>query len=298
MVLALLGLFGPAAGLPTLEEFTRELLPAEERLSRRELHELVARYRERYWRENHRLVHRLRWPHPGAVWAMDFTEPPEPVEGSARAILVVRDLASGRTLEALPVNAADAATVCAVLQRLVHALGAPLVIKSDNGSHFTAAAVQDVLRRYGVVWLPSPPYCPAYNGSVEAGIGALKRRAGENAEAAGHAPWLREDVEQARLDGNRAPLRRLAGRTPDQAWLARAPIEPGLRVSFLATCRRGRERAALAHGELDLTSLSGREADQVQRLVVSRALVEYGFLLFRRRLIAPSVRRLKQAIRS
>jgi hypothetical protein len=37
----------------------------------------------------------LHWTRPGAVWAIDFAEPPLPIEGSYSRLLAVRDLASG-----------------------------------------------------------------------------------------------------------------------------------------------------------------------------------------------------------
>ncbi len=296
LTLSVLELFGPHVSVPTVRAFVDELVPAAERPTRREVEELVGRYREVYREQNLSLAKILDWTRPGAVWAMDFTEPPEPVDGRDRAILAVRDLASGYMLEALPVRAADAATVCAILQRLFHDHGAPLVMKSDLGSHFTAGAAQALLARYGVTWLPSPGYYPAYNGSIEASIRALKERAASFALAAGRLEWRHEDVEGARLLGNASPRRRLGDATPAQAWATRQPISAGLRVAFLASCRAGRQVAARQLGEFDLASLGKRDREAVEREVISRALVEHGFLLYRRRWVSPRVRRLKLAI--
>jgi transposase InsO family protein len=47
--------------------------------------------------------------------------------------------------------------------------GAPLVLKSDNGSGFIAEAMRDFLARSQVPPLYSPPYTPEYNGAVKAG---------------------------------------------------------------------------------------------------------------------------------
>ena len=54
--------------------------------------------------------------------------------------------------------------------------GPPLVLKSDNGSHFTGGNFPDLLAAHRVEHLLSPPYWPRYNGAVEAGIHALKDR--------------------------------------------------------------------------------------------------------------------------
>jgi len=169
-------------------------------------------------------------------------------------------------------------------------------MKSDNGSHFTAASVQDLLARYGVTWLPSPPYCPTYNGSIEAGIGGIKARAESLAAAAGRPTWTRADLDQARwLANEHSHPRRLDGATPAEVWEARAPLDVGLRVEFLAACRDLRQAAARAIGELDLSSLSTADWREAQRNITAQALVGFGFLSYRRRRIAPRVRRLKIA---
>jgi hypothetical protein len=40
--------------------------------------------------------HVLHWTVPGSVWAMDFAEPPAPVDGVYDYLFSVRDLASGQ----------------------------------------------------------------------------------------------------------------------------------------------------------------------------------------------------------
>ena len=52
---------------------------------------------------NGRLLHVLHWHRPGAVWAMDHTEPPTPIDGRWPHVLAVRDLASHMQLAWLPV---------------------------------------------------------------------------------------------------------------------------------------------------------------------------------------------------
>jgi hypothetical protein len=95
-ILALFGLPGPRLGLPTL----LDLFPD---VARGELIDLQRRYRNAYRRRNAILLHTLRWTTPGAVWAMDFATPLHPIEGHYQRLLVVRDLASGYQLMALPV---------------------------------------------------------------------------------------------------------------------------------------------------------------------------------------------------
>ncbi|HKB06307.1 MAG TPA: hypothetical protein VKD90_29195, partial [Gemmataceae bacterium] len=74
--------------------------------SRAELTNLLRRYR-RVWRERNRQpLCVLCWPVPGRVWAIDFAEPPTPVDGRFGYLLAARDLASGMPLVWRPVAAA------------------------------------------------------------------------------------------------------------------------------------------------------------------------------------------------
>src|SRR5205085_6405858 len=88
LVIAAFHLLGPGLGLPTLQQ----LFPA---LARRDLEELVRRYRFVYRKRRRSFCHTLRWTTPGAVWAIDFTEAPLPIDNEYSYILAVRDLASG-----------------------------------------------------------------------------------------------------------------------------------------------------------------------------------------------------------
>src|SRR5262249_5054844 len=148
-------------------------------------------------------LHVLHWQQPGRVWAIDFAEPPLPLEGGFADLVAVRDLASGQQLLWLPVAAATAADTIAALQMLVMIYGAPLVLKMDNGAPFVAAATQALLARWGVEPLFSPPGWPAYNGAIEAGIGALKARTHAQAACHGHPEvWTCADLEAAREAAN------------------------------------------------------------------------------------------------
>ncbi len=74
----------------------------------------------------------------GSVWAMDFTDPEVAIEGGYDRVLVVRDLASGTTLSTLATRGEIVRDVRAELERLFQEHGAPLVLKSDNGSPLVA----------------------------------------------------------------------------------------------------------------------------------------------------------------
>jgi transposase InsO family protein len=96
----------------------------------------------------------LHWHRPGAVWAMDHTEPPCAVDGRWRHILAVRDLASRMQLGWIPVTSEDAHEACQALEGLFRRYGPPLVLKSDNGSAFISDDTRKLLMRWDVA--PGP----------------------------------------------------------------------------------------------------------------------------------------------
>ena len=79
--------------------------------------------------------------------------------------------------------------------------GPPLVIKSDNGSAFTAELFQDLLSEHGVTQLLSPPALPRYNGSVESGIGSMKLRTADHSAFSHGTIWSADDCEAAPGNG-------------------------------------------------------------------------------------------------
>ena len=287
-VIQYLDLYGPGIGLLPL----RAAFPT---MTRAELEDLHRRYR-RVWLRQHRLpLHVLNWTTPGAVWAMDFAEAPHVIDGVGEYLLAVRDLASGQQLLWHPLREATAAAAAAGLAGLLAVLGAPLVVKSDNGSPFGAPAVATLLHNFGILSLFSPPRTPGYNGAIEAGIGSLKARTAAHAARHGRPGcWTWDDVAAARLEANAtARPRGLNGPTPDEAWEARASIPRSDRVSFgqLVEDHRWTARRELVlppSGPLPV--MTDRAVD---RIAIRRALVDRGVLLFSRRSIPQPVPRQK-----
>lgn len=285
-VIEYLDAVGPGVGLPPL----RTAFPT---LSRAELDDLLTRYR-RVWRRRHlQPLHVLEWTTPGRVWAMDFAEAPACLDSIGAYLLAVRDLASGRQLLWQPVRAANAAEVVEALSLLFVACGAPLVLKHDNGSPFTAAGVAQLLAGFHVVALVSPPYMPRYNGSIEAGIGALKGRTAAHAARHGRIhTWTYDDLAAARAEANAyARPRGASGPTPDESWAARTSLTPEERVSFAHAVEVQR---CIANDEPPPNSDDGSAAARAtDRTAIRRALVEHGYLRFTRRLIPPPIPRRK-----
>ncbi len=274
-ILALLDLMGPRVGLPTL----RRIFPG---VARAELMELQRRYRVAYRRRNGTLVHVLRWTRSGAVWAMDFTEPPCLIDGTYDRVFAVRDLASDYQVAALPTQGESVRPVVETLRAQFAWHGAPLVLKSDNGSAFTSEPVRGLLLRHGVLALFSPPSTPSYNGSVEAGIGMLKVRL--HYESARHgrvSAWTCDDLEAACSQANQTV--RPQGPRPEEAWRDRTRIGEWERVLFREAYLRYREEERTRRG---LTEPIGpRQAASLDRIAIGRALVETGYLVVRRRRI-------------
>jgi putative transposase len=288
-VIHYLDLYGPGVGLPLL----REAFPT---MARAELDDLLTRYR-RAWRHRHRRpLHVLTWTTAGTVWAMDFAEAPNVIDGVGRSLLAVRDLASGQQLLWQPLREATAAAAAEALAGLCAVLGPPLVVKSDNGSTFGAPAVGAVMHGFGVLSLFSPPRTPSYNGAIEAGIGSLKARTAAHAARHGRPGWWTwDDVAAARWEANAtARPRGPAGPTPDEAWAARASIAPADRVALAALVED--HRWAVRH-ELSLPPagpLPVMTARAVERVAIRRALVERGVLLFQRGPIPQTIHRQKE----
>ncbi len=251
-------------------------------MARREVEDLLRRYR-RAWRRRRPSGSALHWTRPGTVWAIDFSEPPAPVEGSYARLLAVRDLASGYQLLWLPVPDESAATATSALEALFRKHGAPLVVKTDNGSAFVAAECATLLRRVGVWQLFSPPRTPRYNGSAEAGIGSMKTRTHHRAGRRGcPGEWSCEDAEAARQEANEtARPRGPRGPTPEEAWRGRLPVGAAERAAFGKAVGPLMEEARQQQGHLPGTALDRNAEAAVTRAALARALVAAGLLQFR-----------------
>jgi hypothetical protein len=289
-VIALLDELGPALGVPGL----RQAFPD---LARAELQDILWRYR-RVWRKRHYLPLRiLHWQVPGTVLAIDFAEATRPIEGIYDYLLAVRDLASGRQLLWLPVEHADHIAVEQALTALFALHGAPLVLKCDNGSPF-AAAFENLFQAAASALVPgplpiilySPPYTPAYNGSIEAGIGSLKNRTEAHASRHGHPGyWTMDDVAAAQAEANAtARPHGPSGPTPDEIWQVRAPITADERALFHASVDQART-ALRAQPDCpqwpETGPLTVRQERALDRQAIRRALEEHGYLLYSRRRI-------------
>jgi hypothetical protein len=258
-------------------------------VARRELEDLARRWRRAMDRRGRDSMLRLSWTRPGTVWAMDHTQAPAPIDGLYSHVLLVRDLASGEQLAAVPTIGQRAEDVVRVLWALFELHGPPLVLKHDNGPGFIAQIVQLLLACYGVLSLRSPPYYPRYNGSCEAGVGSLSRRTERLAAAEGRPGWwTSDDLERARLEANATALPHgPRGPTPDAAWQSRPPLESLEREAFLATYRQQLGERLRAWETREGGSPAERDRASIERQAIAGALADLNLLTYRRRPITP-----------
>jgi hypothetical protein len=293
LLMAVFYIAGPGISLATL----RDLFPDRPRA---ELEDLLKRYRHLHARKHKVCLSLLRWHKPGTVWAMDFHQPTLPVDGIYPYVFLVRDLASGNQLLSLPVPSRELRHVVDALRVLFEAMGAPLVLKSDNefDAGFVSRFGDDphaqarthlgaLLQQYQVTALLSPPYFPRYNGAIEAGIGAFKTRAHLEAARHGHPlEWNCDDVESARLQANEES--RPWGfdqATPDIAWLERKPLSALDRTAFDQTVHLYQQeiRQEKQQQLLEGIPLGPRDIASARRAAICRALIKHGFLSIRRK---------------
>jgi transposase InsO family protein len=143
-------------------------------VSRRDLDAKVHEARKHRNAEYRRGLKRLQWFGAGIVWAMDDTE--YGFDGAKCWVHNVRDLGAQYVMEPMvSKSTATGVEVAKNLERLFRAHGAPLILKRDGGSNLCSREVDEVLAKWSVLPLTSPPYYPRYNGAVEWSQGQLKK---------------------------------------------------------------------------------------------------------------------------
>ncbi len=198
------------------------------RLARREVIDLVRRARAvRARRGRYRRTE--KWRRAGAVWALDHTDD---VPGEELPRIVVRDLGAKKNLAARAVPDKTLGPVIDALDDLIDEHGPPLVIRADGA--FAGKTMQDYLASRGVFRWVTRPGSPWENGSAERANGDLKRRVRGLEEVAPEARRVRDELfEQAIEQSNRrVHPRAFSGRTPEEVWQDRAPIQPDERAEF------------------------------------------------------------------
>ncbi|MGD9693974.1 MAG: DDE-type integrase/transposase/recombinase [Phycisphaerales bacterium] len=249
-------------------------------LRRSDLANVLRRFKQVMRRRAERFQSRLEWRRPGAVWAADFKERREPLEGRYGWIMSIKDLGSGCQLAWQPLEEATADVVSAIYARLFAEHGPPLVLKSDNGSQFKADLIKDLLADYRVVPLYSPKRHPQYNGGVERANGQVtgyqEALAQYNSRPAG--PTYEDACQARQLANELAHPHGWRGPTAAQLWDERVPIRFAERAAFLATVADNR---TLVRGHWQFNSdaeLTHYQAAAVDRRAVRDALLSHDLL--------------------
>jgi hypothetical protein len=272
-ILEVLNLMGPKVGMPTL----RPLFPD---VPRSALRSMLHRFRDvRFYFED-RAAYTLQWTCPGAVWAMDHKDRESaPIDGKYPYAFALRDLGANQQIDWLPVESKAAMITDDILEARYRELGPPLVQKADNG--FAAESTRELLKRWDVFLLLSPPALPRYNGSIEAGIGSVTARTDHHAARnARPGEWSCEDLEAARLEANETSRPRGSrGPSPDEAWRDRKPISKEERDSFKAAVRKfSRWWRKLVVGSKPREEVTQADEDEIIRKSVGSALEALGYL--------------------
>jgi len=175
-------------------------------LSRRELGALVQDYR----RNQSLSMKHIHWLWPGLAWSCDGTQYGE----DGRQIIPFHDLASRYRFRPFVTDKLNGQQIARHLESLFREHGAPLILKRDNGSPFNNHHVDEVLARFRVLNLNSPPHCPRYNGAMEKSIRDFKAALAQRELRTGTVPAdFTLAVEVTAHDLNHRARRCLKGRT-------------------------------------------------------------------------------------
>ena len=159
----------------------------QDQISRRDLQALTRAVRQELAQQRQMELHHITWQVPGLVWSLDDAELARFAHPKLH-LHQVQDLASRYKFTPWVGEQVLGETVAIRLEQLFLQHGPPLVLKRDNGSNLNQQAVDEVLARYGVIPLNSPPYYPPYNGGMECAVRELKTLLVEKILAHGPSP--------------------------------------------------------------------------------------------------------------
>jgi len=117
---------------------------------------------------------------PDRLWGTDLTKTWTEVDGWVGIVPILdysaRDCMAWRVSKATTAAVVNDVIDEAIVSRFGTPEGVPkaLVVRSDNGPQFTARAVQDNLRRWGVQHQKTPFHCPEGNSVVERFMRTMK----------------------------------------------------------------------------------------------------------------------------
>lgn len=200
------------------------------------------------------------------LWQIDASPADVMLKGGKRhSIYMCLDIYSRRTI-VLVTRTPRASAVGELIRKAILAWGLPRVIKTDNGSDFTAASTVRLLDALGITIELSPPYQPKTKGNVERVIGTFQRDLAGCPGFIGHSVADRKVLENrkafnARLGAKAEALfdvemdmaefqswcdswtDRIYGHAPHESLRRRSPFE--VAASWRGTLRRVEHPEAL-----------------------------------------------------
>jgi transposase InsO family protein len=145
----------------------------QSQISRRDLEVLTKTVRRELHQQHQAELRHIAWHVPGLVWSLDDAELVRFADQKLH-LHQVQDLASRYKFTPLVGGPVLGEGVALHLEQLFLQHGPPLVLKRDNGSNLNHQAVDELLARYLVIPLNSPPHYPPYNGGMECGVREVK----------------------------------------------------------------------------------------------------------------------------
>jgi hypothetical protein len=242
------------------------------RLSRRDLRQMVAEERRRKKAEQSRIYHEVIWKVPRLIWAMDDTEyQPDPAYPKAY-LHNVQDVGSRYKFEPLVgLRLAHGEEIAAHLNQLFETHGPPLFIKRDNGKNLNHGIVEKLLEAFLVIPVNSPCYYPQYNGGMEVAQREIKDWLSQQPPMPTAFLSIQADLDVSAL--NHRPRPCLGHRTPCHLFLS------GQDLARTFNRRKRREVYDwIVQKTMELIRLECYEEDAAWRLAVENWLLDNGFI--------------------
>ena len=145
----------------------------QDQISRHDLQALIEAVRREHTQQHQAELRHITWHVPGLVWSLDDTQLAR-LASHQLHLHQVQDLPSRYEFTPWVGEQVLGEAVAVRLEQLFLQHGPPLVLNRDNGSNLNHQAVDEVLARYLVIPLNSPPHYLAYNGGIECAVRELK----------------------------------------------------------------------------------------------------------------------------
>ncbi|XP_026398502.1 protein NYNRIN-like [Papaver somniferum] len=102
-------------------------------------------------------------------WGLDIIGPIKPTSSGRHKYIITATEYSTKWVEAIPLRDYSGATIAAFIKAyIICRFGAPMIIRSDNGTSFVNQTFIDLLDQYGIKFHTSTVYYPQGKGQAEA----------------------------------------------------------------------------------------------------------------------------------